>query len=566
MNMWKSIRSAALALTLLLPVVPAAASGGTQTPGETYMSESVRYELPNGLKTELKGISNEKTGAGYRIGAAIRMVNESDVVRRIPDFELRAITASGVAYTLQASTANAGGVLPIASEELTYLLTIPRKDAPVWTGLRLVHVNWDVYPKRETVLLDIPLGAGAQTSHTVLPWGASFALSQTESKLVYKTVSFTRETAGQRNVRLLKLEVENRGTIWEAIPSILVEGITAEQLKYRGSRAEQGELLLGPGQKRYIHYPIDIGNGAEPRELSVLLPESFYAPGAAPNAAPDTFAIEALRIDLAQLTGSAAASPEYALSAKLAFDPLNDLIDPDIDVSIEQFQMHKNEDEGYQTAILKFKLHNTSDSSLPLPTFQAELVDPAGKRYAGMRQAASAQQLMPGLAYAVSYAFALPSEETGDKLKVNLYDGTTTPAVRTLIASNTLSVQPLETGNKLNFYPFTVEIGYHSLSALYSEMAGYTYRLKLDLTLKRAAQVVVDRNFSQMHIEFVDGIDRVLGSRTLPFIGVNRIIDGAQVIDFPLQTTQHDTNARIHIYELIETANGPAKRLVKVLK
>src|SRR5690606_15755162 len=95
----------------------------------------------------------------------------------------------------------------------------------------------------------------------------------------------------------------------------------------------------------------------------------------------------------------------------------------------------------------------------------------------------------------------------------------------------------------------------------------YSYKLILDLDIERVEDVVVDSGFSKLKIEIVDSFNKMLGSETIAFTGVDRLISGKQTILFNnIRTEQHQYPLTIHIYEVIDTPSGEASRLIETLQ
>jgi hypothetical protein len=117
------------------------------------------YTLPNSLQVQVEGSLNEKNSKGVRLGAVIRILNTGDRTIRIPDHELRMKTADGTVYTLKASSSNLHGIQPQSKVELVYVKQLDRQSEVRLSELSLVDVDYQVYPKRETNLVTIPVSA-----------------------------------------------------------------------------------------------------------------------------------------------------------------------------------------------------------------------------------------------------------------------------------------------------------------------------------------------------------------------------------------------------------------------
>ncbi|BFT71578.1 hypothetical protein [Paenibacillus sp. P36] len=239
----------------------------------------------------------------------------------------------------------------------------------------------------------------------------------------------------------------------------------------------------------------------------------------------------------------------------------NTLIDSNIDVSLVELGMSENTDFGFKTVVAKYKLTNKGTTSLNLPDFQTDLTNDEGFTYSGDRQSTVAKTIAPNTSYVLNYSYLVPDTETADKLALNLYD-----ANRLAIGSYKTAVQPVPTTGAVSLYPFSIAINDYRVSATYSKDQSYAYRLRLDLDVKRQEQVITDANFSSLVFEVVDSEDRLLSTKTMSFVGQDKIMSGIQFIDFgSIKSEQLNTNVKINLYEVVTTPSGDAKRLVKTL-
>lgn len=293
------------------------------------------------------------------------------------------------------------------------------------------------------------------------------------------------------------------------------------------------------------------------------------------SAASSTNAIPVMAVSLqGGLVASADMSklPVYELGQAMVFDSGSHLIDPDLEVSVVELNAHTNEDNGYQTVIAKFKLLNKSSETLDLPEFETSLTDSAGTTYPGSRQTTtSLQQLIPNSAYVYSYSYLLPPGATGT-FKLSILDASNSANIQVPIADYQVTVKqtgdenPYELQKVLSVYPYDVKIGYWTMSYTYNNDA-YTYKLRMDLDIQKADEVIVDESFSTLEFELVDSANRVLTSSTQQFLGTNKLISGTQTITFDsVDSDQFVSPLTVRVYESIETASGTAKRLVATLK
>ncbi|SEG07048.1 hypothetical protein [Paenibacillus sp. UNC499MF] len=260
--------------------------------------------------------------------------------------------------------------------------------------------------------------------------------------------------------------------------------------------------------------------------------------------------------------GDYAAAQPYTLGGKLPLP--GGALEAGLGVSLVEFHKHENEEFGYQTAVAKYKFTNTSVKTLDLPQLGMELTTPDGLVYAGTRQSSAAARILPGTAAVVSYSYMIPPSDKSETLAM-----TVTDADKMSLGSYKVAFQAEAESGPVSFYPFEVAFNDSTVGWTYSTKtdAQYTYKLILDMTITRKEQVIVDSNFSKMEIELLDPDNRSLASQTVPFLGTGRLVSGKQTFFFnDVKSEQFSSGAHFNIYEVIETPNGPVRRLIKTIQ
>ncbi|MFD0695638.1 hypothetical protein ACFQZT_16175 [Paenibacillus sp. GCM10027628] len=568
--------SLVLTSSLLMAGVPALADGAAVSPAAAV------YDLNDSLHVTIEGVYNEKTSGGVRLGAVIRVNNTSGQTLRIPDHELRVKTADGVTYTLRPSSSNAHGVQPDSEVELTYLKVVNRQTEVSLTDLSLIDVDYDVYPKVETTLFTASIGSTVwnggrselKEAALLKKWGESFTIPTLESPLQYKTVDFTRSNTNEGADYVVKLLVTNPSDQTETVPALQLDGKAKANI-YAGKQVEAGTVSLEPGESKYIHFAIRAEMDTILESINVLTAESFTQADSAGAVKTTNFAIGKLNV---QLPGSKEAVSSYQYGTPIVFEKWNDVINQDLDVSLNELHIADNEDQGSKLAFAKFKLTNKGLSPIPVPAFQTELSSKAGYDYAGSRQSDAQKTIAPGTSTVVSYAFVLPVSETSETFTMKLQNvvngaagGDSTPAYKSTIASYQVAAQSEEDRHKISLFPYTVNIKDYFLAQITSPgqslAINYTYKLQLYMELARDPQVLVDNNFSKLKFELVDAAGSILGSKTFPFTGTDRLVNGKQTLTFNnLTTDQIQSNVTVKVYEALNTPAGEVDRLIAELK
>ncbi|NHN29791.1 hypothetical protein [Paenibacillus agricola] len=590
---WKSaLGGTLLSLSLALSAIPAVAlADGNPVQVVAIAGQAVEaatYPLTESIQANIKSMSISKSGNVTSIGAVVRLQNQTTLLKRVPDYEIRVKTSDGSEYKLTTSAANPKSMLAMEKVELTGMVTLDRPGDVTVTDVSFVEVDEYVYPKAETYVLTIPVTNvwnSAKPDITdpafVKAWGDTFTIPESPSPIRFTPSSLTKQTDDKgAHIQVITLLAENPGTAGEALPEFRLDG-KAGELLYTGKPADSNPLTLAAGDQKYIQYIIPTDQDIDLQSLLLMTKETFVVAGAAAGAAGSaasagqstnpTFDMGLLKIGVPTAVSSPVQLlPAYAMGTTIPVDPLNRLLDLGTQVSLMELHMHENPGSGFKSVVAKFRLQNTSGETVTLPEFQTELIGSDGASYSGTRQSAVAAELMPHLGYVVSYSYMVPASEKGDSLGMKLLDSKTTAPYSTTIGGFQTAVQAVvEDSELMSFYPFDVKLNDWTMSAYTN--AGipvtYSYKLKLNLTVERVEDVVVDANFSKFTIELVDGLGRTLGSQSVPFSGNDMLISGEQTIQINnIKTEQQEYPLTIKLYETITTPNGEAKRLVKTLQ
>ncbi|NEW06930.1 hypothetical protein GK047_13045 [Paenibacillus sp. SYP-B3998] len=565
--------SLVLSTSLLMSGIPALAEG-------TAVPTTAVYDLNDSLHVTVEGMYNEKTSSGVRIGAIIRVKNTNSQTIRIPDHELRVKTTDGTTYTLRPSSSNARGVQPDSEVELTYLKSVNRQTEVSLSDISLVDVNYNVYPKVETTLFTVPVGASVwngtraefKDSARLKKWGESFTIPTLESPLQFKTVDVNKSNTNEGANYVVKLLVSNPSDQTETLPVLELAGKSKTNV-YAGKQIEADSVSLEPGESKYVHFAIQTEMDTILDSLNVLTTESFAQADTSGSMKTSTFNIGKLNI---QLPDTKTLASSYQYGTPITFEKWNDTINQDLNVALTELHVADNADQGSKLAFAKFKLTNKGLSPIPVPAFQTELASPSGYDYAGTRQSEVQKSIAPGTAMIVSYAFVLPVSESSDTFTMKLQNVVSSSSssaadYKSTIASYQVTAQAQEDRHKISLYPYTVNIKDYYLAQITSPgqtlSINYTYKLQLSMDITRDPQVLVDSNISKLKFELVDPSGSILGSKTFPFTGTDRLVNGKQTLTFNnLTIDQIQSNVIVKVYETMATPAGEVDRLIAELK
>lgn len=563
-----------LAASLLTGLIPAAAEG-IPTPAasvESYKNQT--YSITDKFEAQIRSVLNEKVEEGTQVGVVLQLKNMATASTKIPEFEVRVTLTDGSQYYLQSSSSNTLAARPKTKESLSYMTTLAREDDIEIAEVSLVNVDWYTFPKIETVLQTIPVKdswkgslSSAFDASLDKAWGDPFTIPQTDSTLVYQTTALEQQNSDQGVAYVVKILVQNPGNRKETIPGFSLNGIasssTGEQRVYESKQVDTGSITLEGNDKKYLYYPIHVDNGFKLQHIHLLTNETFKD-----GSSTSTYTIGRLAIALPE-TNSLAAGNKYVEGTPFTFDANSHYMDPKLNISMVSLNLHENEGDGFQTAVAKFNLTNTGDLPISVPGFKSDLVNLEGYTYSGSRQNAAAPYVMPHTSYVVSYSYVVPTTEKGDHLFLKIADPIGNAAYQSAIGTYQVAVdEPVsadEIKPSLSLYPYTIKTNYWSISALTNLSASsaftYTYKLIWDTELKHEEGIIVDTNFSQLHLELVNPGGKILSVKDIPFTGVNKLVDGKQVIYFDsLKAEQLETPLRVNLYETITTGSGVVKR------
>jgi hypothetical protein len=545
------------------------------TPTAPVSAPTVNYGLTSDIRAAVKSVAVTPTASGSQLAVTVRLYNGGVTQNRVPEHELRVQTSSGVSYTLKPSGTNKESLQPKEIGELVYMTAVDTKEIGTIDQLSFVNVDVYSYPKVEKTLLAMPtssvwygaMGSAALQNLNNVTWGQSFVIPGVNSGITYTAVETSMQNTTAGRVAVVTVLASNPGAGRETVPAFRMDA-QSETKNYEGKRAEVEPVTLEAGEQKYIHFAIPVENGVTLSNLVVLSTDTFVAKGAAEAAtAATTVATGKLAIAWPKQQGSTTAVP-YTIGQPIAFDALTKVVDKSTQVSLMELHLHENPGEGFKTAVAKFKLTNTSTSPIALPAFVSELVSTQGLTYQGARQANVTEMMNPGLSYVVSYSYIVPQSEEGTSFSLKLLDTVAAAPYTTTIAALQTNLQQEEAEDStISLYPFDLKINDVAVNTQTTAQLTYTYKVRLDMDIKQKENVVVDNNFSKLRFEIVDSAGRVLGSKDAAFTGVNKLISGVQMIDASnITTDQFSYPFTVNVYETIETANGTAKRLLKVIK
>ncbi|CAG7644165.1 hypothetical protein ACFQI7_09295 [Paenibacillus allorhizosphaerae] len=559
--------SAALMSSYAYPVLAADAPEPSAT-AETVSSSAVAayYTLTDTLDVQVKSVVNEHVLDGTRLGIVVKVRNNGGKITRVPEYELRVTTSDGVTYTLQPSASNPKSIQPKADTELSYMSVIDRTDDFTLSEVNYTDVDYYVYPKTETLVVAVPVSEqswkGSDMAITnpaaVKKWSDSFTIPYSNSPIQFTPVGITKELRDQGAVYVVQVLAKNDSDKRETAPDFLVDGKTEAKV-FAGERVEKDAVVLEAGEQKYIHYAIPTDQDTVLASLNVLTTEKFVQAGAAASTVLQ-YKVGRLNILLPNQASGVASAP-YTLGETMTFDANSQLIHPDLKVSVVEFNMNDNAEEGNKTVTAKFLLKNGSDRPMNVPVFQTSLISSDGYQYDGNRQAATAATVLPNSGLTVNYAFTLPVSETGENLTLKVEDAVIAAPYKTPIAAYAVQLQKNKSTDTFSVYPFDIKLNSWSVSLAFNGQA-YSYKGKLYLDIQRKNDVQIDSNSPAILLEVYDDGGRMVATIEKSLLGQNRLATGENLLNFTGTSDQFDPTVKLKIYEVFKTKNGQSKRLL----
>ncbi|WP_166240077.1 hypothetical protein [Paenibacillus turpanensis] len=560
---YPTLKTGAAALLISALILPGAMSASAALPETNTIPQVINYGLSDQIRVAVKNASVVPTKTGTQLSVTVRLYNGGNATVRVPEHELRVLTKGGLTYTLKPSAVNKAALEPQEVAELVYAVSVEVKNIGELAQISFVNVDLYTYPKTERNLLTLPagdvwygVGETAPSKPQQLVWGQSFTIPGINSGLMYTPLEATIQNTSSGKAAVVKLLAENPGTGRESVPTFRIDGVAGEKM-YAGQSSETDVTALEAGEKSYLHFVIPLEQGVSLSELLLVSTDTFAGK-------EGTAVLSTGKLTLALPTTKPTSShvTNYSYGEPIAIDALSKVIDVQTEVSLMEFHLHENPEEGHKTAVAKFKLKNNSDSPVAMPIFGTEISNDQGVAYRGSRQMNTVATMNPGLSYVVSYSYTLPQTEEEDHYTMKLLDQLSAAPYTTTVAAVSVKQEEEQERQSFSLYPFEIKVNGVQVSYLYNN-GMYQYKFGVDMDVKQLENVVVDSNFSKLRFEVVDNAGRIVGTQDATLTGPKKLISGKQVLEANNITTDHFSYPfTVHLYEVIETETGTAKRFL----
>lgn len=486
---------------------------------------------------------------------------------------VRLVDANGLKYTSTIASGSDTSILPNQSDTLT-LKTLISKGMPT-SGLSLEYYYFNK-------IEDVSLGTSSMNSSlstVALGVKQSYAGQQDGEKVTAKASSSTYSTQADGVHVQTVVTLSNDGDVVAPVPSLLASyqfGDSGSSVSSTDNSTRSG--FLAPKETATYYFNATLPTGVDPNAAQLVLWQKAAASTAGSGTSAGTGGSATATtgqqpVAVFLLKGASEAkngfttAVNYKMGSKLVFSN-SSIVNANLDVSLVELHAHVNDDLGYKTAIAKYKITNNGTSTLALPELQNELIDGKGNAYTGSRQSGAATQLTPGSSYVVSYSYLLPNQTAAEEeaFALNVYDDKSVSEGNVSVGTFKVALQEEDAGDTIAIYPFSVKINDSTVSWNYSG-GSYSYILRLDMDISHEDQVIIDSNFSKIQFELMDSFGRILGTQDAALTGTNKLTSGSQKISISgVKIDQMDSGTVVNMYEVINTPNGTAKRLLKQFK
>lgn len=563
-----------------LPVSSVVQEGQLQVPEEIINLHALDSTLSNDASVAFQlgqSVRVAENGKWYIYTQVSAKNLGSSSVKLPAGLQVRLVDANGLKYTATIASGSDTTFLPNQTDTMT-LKTLVSKQMPT-SGLSLEY--YYLNQSEDVSLGTLSLNASFQTA--ALGVKQSYAGQQEGEQVTVKvdTSTYSIQTDGVHVQTVVTLS--NDGEASAAIPSFSA----SYQFSNAGTSVTSTDnttrsAYLAPKETASYYFNTILPTGIDPNAAQLVLwqktgsstgssSSGANADTSSGGATSGTTAVSG-QMPLAAflLKGASEAkngfttAVNYELGSELIFNN-NAVVNKNLDVALVELHAHENDDLGYKTAVAKYKITNNGTSTIALPELQNELIDSKGNTYTGSRQSSVATQITPGSSYVVSYSYLLPNQtQTDDEaFALNIYDDKSVSEGNVSVGTYRVALQKETESDTLALYPFSLKVNDSSISWLYSN-GTYSYQLNLDLDIAHEDQVIIDSNFSKIEFDMVDSLGRIVGTQTATLTGTAKLTSGKQkVVVTGLKNEQVDSGVVVNMYEVIETPNGTAKRLIK---
>ncbi|GGA10298.1 hypothetical protein GCM10008018_64670 [Paenibacillus marchantiophytorum] len=561
-----------------LPVASALQENQVKVPEEIINLRTLDSTLPNDASVAFQlgqsvRVSENGKWVMYTQVSAKNLGSSS--VKLPAGLQVRLVDANGLKYTSTVAEGAGTSFLPSESDTITLKTPISKQLSASGLSLEFYFLN----QTEDVSLGTMNLNASLQT--TALNTKQTYSGQQDGEQVTVKANSstYSKQSDGVHVQTVVTLS--NDGEASAAVPSFFASyqfGDSGTSISATDNSARNA--YLAPKETTTYYFNAILPAGVDPNAAQLVLWEktatstsssSAASSGAANGSGTSSSATSGqMPVAVFQLQGATEAqsgfttAASYTLGSKLTLSN-SSVINKNLDVSLVELHAHQNDDLGYKTAIAKYKITNNGTSTIALPELQNELIDSSGNAYTGTRQTSVTTQVTPGSSYVVSYSYLLPNkkETENETFALNIFDDKSVSQGKVSVGTYKVALQEEADSDILALYPFTIKVNSDSISWLYNN-GTYSYQLNLDLDVTHEDQVIVDANFSKVEFDMVDSLGRVVGTQSASLLGSGKLVSGKQkVVVSGLKDEQVDSGVKVYMYEVIETPNGTAKRLIK---
>lgn len=398
---------------------------------------------------------------------------------------------------------------------------------------------------------------GLSKSGMSIPIGAEETLTGTDGKKLLTAVVESATTTKQNDQVLVQttVRVNNPGTRMVTMPNFTAQvQMKSVDMAVEALQSGTAPVYLSPQSSTVFTYLAVLPSGISAKELQLVVVDKKEK-----DAANAEKQLPVLVADLDQSTEqNGVLASNYQVGDPLKLQS-SKLVSDNLSTSLMEFNLYKNDNNGFETAVTKFKLTNHGTSTIALPVWGTELIGEDGLVYSGSLIKPALQQVAPNTSYMITYTYLVPSAKQEQAFTLHVYDGTTAPSTKITLGAYQLHFHQDEDSGIRQAFPYELNIKDSSLYyAIVNKL--FIFEFKVDMDVRKLEQMLNDASTAKLQFDMVDLQDEVVSTQTLDFEGLK---SGSQSVKFTNDSsTRFSDTFRVKIYELIETGSGTVKRLL----
>ncbi|UHA74825.1 hypothetical protein [Paenibacillus sp. 481] len=568
------------------PVAPTTKKPSTAIKADGLKKIKDKY----GISIVVKDVIHDRNLTKQQIAVVLQVTNLTKKNIHLPKYGLYVRMTQGEEFEMEASETNAKVLLPGATTQWRYLKQFTSEKELTPFRFLWKEIDREVYPKVERIMGEMPVPkqkwendyTAITSPDAIKGWHESFQLSSATnpanaSMLIYTPQSVVRSSGkpekpsmkGQQKletVHIVTLRVENRNNVSETIPNFKLMAWSHSDV-YQSSRLEEKPVTLQPGERTNVRFAVATGDQTELTSLQIQMPETFVPRNAKDDTQNITYHVGRINIQVPTTAVAKITAVEASMKSPLPLEDAKELFPEGVKLSVEEQTLLSNKEVGFKAMLVRYKLANTSASTVKPKPFHAELETKDGAIFGGVQVEKLPEQLVPNTAVVLTHVFVIPDLEQGYNLSMRIVDKREEGKYPVVVGIFNVKYTLDNTGDKnLHMYPFEVVLDNWKFEIVTGDMGGTSsgVNLKLRTTVVRQIQVMSDPNMHKLQLELVDAHNKLLATKQYSLSGDPKLPNGEHDVAFGninIFNNNVRTPLMVNFYEVVETpTHGAVKR------